>query len=478
MWTPFPGSQWRFCSTGTFEALYGGAAGPGKTDCLVALASRRIDHPRYKGLLLRRTFPQLREIMDRCWALYPGFGGTYRATEHRWKFPSGATIDLGHMQHEDDKHRYHGREFHFVGFDELTQFSEAQYLYIFSRLRSAHDESLKVQIRSTSNPGGLGHRWVKDRFIDIIPAGKTYVDSNTGLSRVFIPGRVHDNLALMENDPSYVKRLEALPRIERLRYLDGDWDTFEGQALGDLSQRIHGCEPFDVPPEWERFMVLDWGFAKPFSVGWYAVDYDGILYRYREWYGCKPETRDTGVGMVAADVARGILERERGEKIRVRIADPSIFHKSPAFRKKESQGPTIGEDFTMASVHFTRADNDRVQGLQQVHKRLQLDDDVDEETGEVMRSAPRLQVFNDCQAFWRTVPELQLDPKNPEDVDTKGEDHAFDEFRYACMHRPIKPKKVEQTPKGSFAHERNKLIRARRMARTRGISLEQAYRRL
>lgn len=475
MWIPHDGGQEDFCSRGEFEALYGGQAGPGKTDCLIALATRHVDKKDYKGIILRRTFPQLQEIIDRCYLRYPDFGAVYRSTEHRWYFPSGAIIALGHMQHESDMYNYQGKEFQFVGFDELTQFTQSQYLYLFSRVRSTND-LMPARIRSSTNPGGIGHQWVKDRFIVNASPRTTFIDPKTGLSRIFIPGSIEDNPSLFQNDPGYVQRLEALPEVERMRLLHGVWDAFEGQIFPELSQRVHGIDPFDIPPEWEKFCVLDWGFGKPFSVGWYAVDFDGNLYRYREWYGCKEGESDVGLKMVAYEVARGILDREK-EKVRFRIADPSIWHPRPESRKGEARGPTIQDDMAAEGVFFIKADNDRLQGKMQVHKRLRLEETVDKETGEVLETS-QVKVFNNCSHFWRTMLELREDVNNPEDVDTDQEDHIYDEFRYACMARPIKPKKVERVPVGSFAHERKKLIRAKMYAKRHGTSLDTAYQRI
>lgn len=483
IWVPHPGAQTEFLSRSEFEVLFGGSAGPGKTDCLVAALTRYVAKPRYHGLLLRRTFPQLQEIIDRCWRLYPLLGGVYRATEKRWQFPSGAVIDLGHMQHEDDRYNYQGKDYHVIGLDELTQFLESMYLYLFSRLRTT-DSDIPPQILATTNPGGIGHYWVKERFVTITDPGRTYFDPKTGLSRVFIPAKIEDNPTLYLNDPAYLARLEALPEIERMRLRHGIWDAFEGQVFTELSARVHGCEDFDIPPEWERYCVLDWGFAKPFSVGWYAMDYDGVLYRYREWYGCKrealndPEGADMGLKLQAWEVARGILEREKGEKIRMRIADPAIFHPHPESRKREARGTTIHEDMANEGVYFIRADNDRTHGKQQVHKRLKIEMETDPETGEVTGEHPMFLCFNSCKGFWRTMPQLREDPKNPEDVDTDQEDHPYDEFRYMCMARPIRPKKSEQIPSGSFMSERNRLIRAKQYARRHGVSLDVAYGRI
>lgn len=475
-WKPFPGAQEEFLSRSEFEVLYGGQAGPGKTDCLVAGLTRDIDKKNYRALLLRRTFPQLQEIIDRCHRLYPRIGGTFRATEKRWYFQSGAVIDLGHMQHENDKYNYQGKEYHRIGVDELTQFTETQYTYLISRLRTT-DPNITPQILSTTNPGGIGHYWVKERFVTITEPLKTHIDKN-GLTRVFVPGTREDNPALTENDPGYESRLELLPEIEKMRLKMGIWDAFEGQVFTELSQRVHGIEPFDIPPEWERYCILDWGFAKPFCVHWYAMDYDGVLYLYREWYGCAPDQIDTGLKMLASDVARGILDRENHERISMRIADPSIWHRLPDNRLREAKGPTIHEDMSAEGVYFQKADNDRLQGKLQVHKRLKIETDIDQETGEIIGEHALLRVFNNCKHFWRVIPALYSDPKNEEDIDTTQEDHPYDDLRYMCMARPVTPKKVERIPVGSFQYERNKLIKARKYAQRHGVSLEVAYARV
>ena len=479
-WTPHSGAQTEFLSRSEFEVLYGGQAGPGKTDCLVAGLTRDVSNPKYRGLLVRRTFPQLQEIIDRCWQVYPNMGAIFRVTEKRWQFPSGAIVDLGHMQHEDDKYNYMGKEYHRVGVDELTQFTETQYTYLFSRLRTT-DPDINPQILSTTNPGGIGHKWVKERFVTITDPLKTYVDPKTGLSRVFVPGKIEDNPTLFLNDPAYLARLEALPEIERMRLRHGIWDAFEGQVFTELSQRAHGFEDMEIPPEWERICVLDWGFSRPFSVGWYAMDYDGVLWRYREWYGCKreaegdPKGDDIGLKLQAWEVAQGILQREAGEKVRMRIADPSIWHPRPESRRREARGVTIHDDFNSQGVYFIKADNDRLHGKMQVHKRLKIEIELDPETGEVLDERPMLRIANSCKGFWRTVPSLREDPRNTDDVDTEQEDDIYDEVRYMCMSRPLRPRKIDVIPSGSFMAERNKLIRARKYAKQKGISIDAAY---
>jgi hypothetical protein len=417
-WCPHPGAQTEFCCRGEFEVLFGGQAGPGKTDCIIMEATRDVGHPEYRGLLLRRTFPQLQEIIDRCHSHYPYLGGVYRSTEHRWYFPSGATINLGHMQHEADKYSYQGKEFHFVGFDELTQFTQTQYLYLFSRCRSSNP-NIRTRIRATTNPGGIGHIWVKERFIDICPWGQTYIEPETGMSRVFIPAKASDNPSLFENDPDYVNRLKMLTPIERMRLLEGIWDAFENQAFPELSQRVHGAVPFNIPPEWEKFTVMDWGFSKPFSIGWYAIDFDGVLYRYREWYGCREGHVNTGLRITPIEVARGIIDREK-ERVKFRVADPACWSATP--KKDGTVGPSIIEDMSKEGIYWIKADNTRILGKLQVHQRFKLEEDTNDE-GEVVHEYPRFVAFNNQAHFWRTMGQMRLDPKNDEDCDSDMEDH-------------------------------------------------------
>jgi hypothetical protein len=216
---------------------------------------------------------------------------------------------------------------------------------------------------------------------------------------------------------------------------------------------------------------------------WAAVDYDDCLHVYREWWGVKEETEDEGLQMVAYEVARGILDREKGErergiKIRNRYADPSIWHERPGFRAKEASGPTIHEDMSSEGVFFMKADNDRINGKMQVHKRLKLIENIDSETGEVIDEYPQLKVFNTCRGFWKILPSIYRDEKNVDDVDTKQPDDPYDCLRYLCMSRPVKPRKVERIPTGSFQHERARLIRAKKHALRHGTSVAAAYNRI
>ena len=469
MWPPkpHPGPQTEFFQRGEFEVFYGGAVSGGKSWAVVVCMLAYVDEPDYRGLITRRSYPQLHHIEDLCWSTYPHVGGQYRASERCWLFPSGARIQLGHMQHEKDRFNFQGKEYQRIALDEAPQFTSKQYLYMFSRTRSANPR-IKPQIFSTGNPGGVGHKFIKSRFIDIAPPRTTFVDPETGLTRYFIPATVYDNPSILESDPDYIKRLEALPEIERRQYLFGDWDIFQGMAFPDLKRDIHGCDPFRIPPEWTRYMAFDWGYAKPFAALWFAVDYDDNLWIYREYYGTKAGTLDVGLRITPEIIARQILELERadGDRVRTRLMDPSAFGALPNYRKNEAVHGTIDMDFQAAGLFFQKADNDRIQGKQQIHKRLEVD-----EEGE-----PRVHIFNNLRYFWDIMPDLTLDEGDVEDVDSRNQpDHLYDAFRYGCAFRPMRPLRAYTEIKGTFVDERRRLARAKHYAKVHGVSVDIAY---
>jgi len=452
VWQPQP-RQAAFMERPEWEALYGGAAGGGKSDALVIEALRQVHIPHYKALILRKTFPQLAELIDKSLNYYPmAFpGARYNSSSHTWTFPSGAKIIFGSMQYTKDRLKYQGQAYDFVAFDELTHFSWEEYSYLFSRCRP-NGPGTRCYIRSTANPGGVGHGWVKERFItagkpmvpvweDIRwrdPTGKEYCEKR---SRIFVPSSVFDNPALLQNDPDYITRLASMPEAERKALLYGDWDTFSGQVFTEWRNdsehyldrvNTHVIAPFKVPDTWSIWCGMDWGYSKPFSVGWYAVDHERRLYRIREYYGCTG-TPNMGVKLEPSEVARQIrrIEAEdpnlKGRTIH-RVGDPAIWG---------SDGTeSIGALFERERVFFEKGDHARIDGKMQVHHRLAFDEG----------GVPRLYVFNTCKHFIRTVPNLVYDETDVEDIDTDGEDHIYDELRYVCMKNPIapRPRKVDE----------------------------------
>lgn len=445
IWQPQP-MQAEFMRCGVYEALYGGAAGGGKSDAMVIEALRQVDIPHYKGLLLRKTFPQLAELIEKSEKYYPRIypKARYNSSSHTWRFPSGAKIIFGNMQHTKDRLKYQGQAYDFIGFDELTHFTFEEYSYMFSRNRP-NGPGTAVYIRATANPGGVGHGWVKERFITAAPARQIITDDIVYFEpdgkkvvkkakRVFIPSSVFDNPALLANDPQYVQRLASLPEAERNALLYGNWDSFEGQVftewINDAAHYLdrkntHVIAPFKVPETWAIWCGLDWGYSRPFSVGWYAVDHERRMYRIRELYGCTG-TPNQGVKMEPAQVAREIkrIEAEdpnlKDRKIR-RVGDPAIWG---------SDGTeSIGSLFEKERVYFEKGDHARIDGKMQLHHRLAFDEN----------GVPMFYVFNTCKHFIRTVPNLVYSEVNVEDVDTSGEDHIYDECRYVAMQNPIAP---------------------------------------
>jgi len=286
------------------------------------------------------------------------------------------------------------------------------------------------RVRATSNPGNIGHEWVRRYFVKAAEPGTTITNPVTGTTRVFIPATVYDNPTLVEADPVYVKRLEALPWREREMMLHGNWDVFAGQAFPEWRYDTHVIKPFAIPNEWSRFVALDWGYSKPFAALWFAADFYDKLYVYKEWYGVaydeynEPKA-NIGMQLGASDVANGIRQRCDHEKIEYLVADPSVKAKSG-----HMMGSILDElqrALMTSGISVIEGDNDRMNGKNQVHTRLRFGPD----------GQPGLMVFSNCIHGIRTLPNIPVDDNKPEDVDTKAEDHWYDALRYGCMSRPM-----------------------------------------
>lgn len=436
-----------------YEVLYGGAAGGGKSDALLAEALRQVHIPHYRALILRKTYPQLSELVDRSYAIYKAAfpQATYNASQHVWRFPSGAQIWFGSMQHTKDRINYQGKRYDFIAFDELTHFTWDEYSYLFSRNRPS-GPGTRVYMRAATNPGGVGHGWVKDRFITPAPPmtpmhEDVEIEDENGnkrimrRSRIFVPASVRDNKILMRNSPEYMANLSLLPAAEREALLEGSWDSFSGQVFREWrndpehyeDQRwTHVIEPFDIPAWWTVYRGFDFGYAKPFSVGWFAVDPEGRMYLFKEYYGTTG-TPNEGAKLepheIAAEIRR--IEQEdpqlRGRQI-IGIADPSIWD--------ESRGSSIAAMMAEAPnfVMWNKGDNTRIPGKMQFHYRLAFDEE----------GLPMFYCFNTCKHFIRTIPSLVYDERHVEDIDTTQEDHIYDMTRYVFMASPIKPRKQHE----------------------------------
>ncbi|MBQ8358032.1 MAG: phage terminase large subunit [Clostridia bacterium] len=435
---PNPRQREFFLSTARHTA-YGGARGGGKSYAmrrkLVLLAMR---YPKLRLLLLRRTLQELRE--NHLLPLQSELLGyaEYKKEERTFLFPNGSRLTLGYCDSDSDILQYQGAEYDVIGFEEATHFKEDWMIFISTSLRTTKKD-FEPRIYYTCNPGGVGHAYIKRLFID-----RRFREGENPDDYAFIPARVWDNRVLMEADPDYVKRLEALPEHKRRAHLDGDWNVYEGQVFEEFrcdpahfADRLHThvIDPFTPPEGWAIYRSFDFGYAKPFSVGWWAKDGDGRLYRILELYGCALREANVGVRWTPEEIFREIrrIEREhpflRGRSIRG-VADPAIWD--------ASRGESIAETAERFGIYFEKGDNRRVAGWMQIHNRLAFDG----------RGIPMLYVFNTCREFLRTVPTLQYSRIHPEDVDSDLEDHIADETRYLCMLVPMLPEgpKRQVTP--------------------------------
>lgn len=435
---PQPGPQTAFIKCPVDIVVYGGARGGGKTYAsLGEFWIHAEDHGAYAiGLIVRRSREDLKDTIATAIRMY-GNAAKYSEKGNVFRFHNGARLYCAYLENDLDAQNYQGWSLTRCYVEELTQFPSPDPVFkLLATLRSS--QGIKPQMRCTCNPGGPGHGWVKEWIID--PGAYTItIDDESGLARTFVPARLQDNPALLEHDPGYVNRLKAVGSPELVKaWLDGNWSVIEGAFFTEFSLVRHVIEPFRIPEHWTRWRAMDWGSAKPFSIGWYAHVRDdtvkdgrmikrGAIVRYAEWYGCvKP---NVGLRLTAEQVARGIVERETHDGIRDNIAygvlDPSAF--------AVISGPSIGETLIRNNAHFRRADNrrsstdKRAGGWDQIRNRLIGDVDGN----------PMLFIFSTGRHLIRTLPMMQHDPFNPEDLDTEGEDHAVDELRYSCLSRPF-----------------------------------------
>lgn len=417
------------------------------TYVLIVDPLRECHNPNHRALFIRRTMPELRDIIHQTKLLYDKAypGAKWKEQDKVWNFPSGARIEFGYAENINDALRYQGQQYTWIGFDELPQYPDAEvYNFIKSSLRSI-DPTLKEVIRATGNPGNIGSEWVKKEFIDPAPANTTfykkikYLDPRVNkevtrtVSRKFIPAKVWDNPYLIHND-NYIATLASLPEAQRKQFLEGDWTVIKGAAFPEFNkpEGTHVIEPFKIPNSWYRFRAADWGYSSPFCCLWFAVDFDGNLYVYREYYGS---------GIIADEWAVNVAKMEKQERVWYGVIDGSTD-----IRRGET-GPSIYETINTeikanGSVPFRFADRSpgsRAAGKQEVHKRLAVRPTglLDENGNDILK--PSLFIFNTCVNLIRTLPMLPLDKLDQEKVEKKSEDHAYDALHYGLRSRPINP---------------------------------------
>lgn len=416
---------------------FGGARGGGKSWAVrVKAVLLCLQYAGIIVMIIRRTYPELRanhiEPLRRM--LGKSFA-RYNDSKKEYAFPNGSTILFRYCASEKDMDNYQGTEADVIFIDEATQFDEKVFQMFTACLRGVNNFPKRVYL--TCNPGGRGHAWVKRLFID-----RRFKEQESPEDYSFIQALVQDNTALMESQPDYVKQLEALPPKLKEAWLYGRWDIFEGQFFEEFTDNPKGYEEriythvipaFNPPKTWPRYRSFDFGYSKPFSCGWWAVDHRGVIYRIAELYGCSG-TPDEGVKWTVDKIFKEIarIEQEhpylKGYKIEG-VADPAIW--------EASHGPSVADVAAKLGIYFSKGDNKRIPGWMQMHYRMAFDED----------GMPMMYVFDNCKAFIRTIPTLVYSETHVEDLDTKQEDHVADECRYFCMLNPIAPRvNVTQPP--------------------------------
>lgn len=463
-WKPHP-RQALFLSVpdSVFEAMYGGAAGGGKSECLLNLPIVRgfYQHPRFKGILFRRTYPELEsELIHRSESqgIYAAVGGRYNKEKRRWVFPSGAIIQFGHLEYDSDVRKYDSAEYSYIAFDELTSFTEYMYTYLFSRCRPASSK-LPGIVRSGTNPGGIGHGWVRARFVEPAPFGTIIAakfPDGTVLKRIFIQSKATDNPYLLENAPNYLATLQGMAEKDRRAKLDGDWYTFSGQVFDDYREEVfpgepenavHVIDPFKVPTWWPKFLAVDWGFAAMTCGIWAALSPEGRVFLYREYgiKGAKISQWATEIGRLSEgeELTDVVLcqsaWQQRGDDLNIadqftkysglkpRLADNArvsgklLLQEYMRWRSKPARKVPSSEEFSNEHASLIL----RIKGMEAYKNYV-----ISFEPEEPETNLPKIQIFRELTILRRTIPLCVYDDNNKEDVAEFDGDDPYDTFRY------------------------------------------------
>ena len=451
-WSPQPGSQQMFLASPFHETLYEGTRGPGKTDALIMDFAQHVGcghGAEWRGILFRQSFPQLADVVKKThrWfkAIFPR--AKFNKSTYTWVFPDGEALLLRYIDNPDDYWNYHGHEYPWIGWEELTNWPTIECYDAMKSCCRSSCHGLPRKIRATCNPYGIGHQWVKAYYIDPAPAGVPITDERTGQKRVRLFGSVRENKILLAADPEYIKRIMAITNENmRKAWLYGSWDIVAGSFFAEeWRHNSHVLKPFPIPASWRIDRSFDWGSSKPYSVGWWAESDGtqatladgtrktfprGSLFRIAELYGWNG-TPNEGTRELAVDVARKILEAEKAmlsspyfgaaRRIYPGPADTSIYD--------VENGNSIADDMQKGGVTWERADKSpgsRKHGWERMRKYLKA-------AREGSKDEPGLYVFDTCRHFVRTIPALPMDERKLDDIDSAAEDHVADETRYKIL---------------------------------------------
>lgn len=416
--------QLEFLAADEDEVFFSGGRGSGKSDALLFDALRDCHNPNFRGLVLRRTMPELRDLIGRAQTYYPKVypGVRWKEQEKLFVFPSGAKIEFGYCDSIDDLLRYQGQQYTWLGIDELPQYATADIIDKLKASLRTTDRTLKIYVRATGNPGGPGRNWVKERWVDqglpntLIKVPVTVGNKEYTITRRWFHSTVFDNKHLMENNPHYLASLGSLEGVQRAQWLEGSWDSADGLAFPDFKRVIHTVEPFQIPANWYKFRACDWGYATLAVCLWFAVDFDGNYYIYREHTATRTDP----------DVfAREVLRLEEKERVKYGVLDSSCWS------SRGESGPTIAEIMMKEGCSWRPSDRSpgsRISGKMLMHSLL---------TKNPTTERPKIKIFTTCKELIAELSTLQLDDLNPEDIDRNGWDHAWDACKYGIASRPI-----------------------------------------
>lgn len=450
-WRPQPGPQAALVTCPAREILFGGARGGGKTSGVLGRVGVRAGWygRHYNAVIFRREMPQADDMIEEARQLYEPIA-KFNGSSNSFRFRNGARLRFRPLERLADAQKYQGQNLTECIVEEAGNYPTPDpILRLFAALRSK--VGVPTALCYTANPGGPGQQWIRERFrIETPDSGWVPIVEQLagGLThtRIFIPSRIADNRILLANDPHYIANLHLVGSRALVRaWLDGDWGAVEGAYFDCWDESRHVIRPFELPPGGLIFRSMDWGSARPFSVGWWYMAANdirhpvdgrriprGALIRFREWYGCEPGKPNTGLKLTAGQVAAGIVQRTPpGEPVKYTVADPAMF--------AEDGGPSLAERMTKAGVPMIPADNTRVgtrgavAGWDLMRARMLGDADGD----------PMVYCFTTCRDSRRTIPALQHDQDRPEDLDSEAEDHAADDWRYAISSRPWQPPRVQ-----------------------------------
>lgn len=472
------------------EGFFGGAAGPGKSFMLLMdpLLRKFHLHPRFHGILFRESFPQLEEsLIHESQTWYKLFGGVYNGTEHFWTFPSGAKLRFSYLARDEQAYDHDTAQYNYVAFDELTAFTRFRWMYlVHSRCRTTV-EGLPAYARAASNPLGIGHAWVKERFIDPCKEGGRIIaermPDGSLVKRIFIKARVTDNPLIMERDPTYINSLNLLPEAEKRSKLYGDWDAIAGAVYREFRSlhnfdeplnAVHVIAPFTVPDFWPVFLVIDWGYDAMMWAGFFAISPDERIFLVRE-HACK----QTKISVWGADLARMALDYPG-------LRSPATLDRSAWGNRGEEK--TLSEQISDAlGMEVEQSDSDRVGGKMLLHDYFrwtphpprylppggynpEIEAKLHRIKGEQVAldyhklfdpeppetNLPRYQIFNTCKLAIDSIVACVSDPKNPEDVMEWPGDDPYDGQRYGIKraHRYFE----EAKQAGSLVGRKEKIL--------------------